>query len=141
MLRPPFLKTAFAAFTSAPLVSVHIATLLFGLAGVLGAAVGLGAVEVTFGRTFFAAVALYLVCRSLNTSVSLQLKPGSTWLLLLSGVLLAFHWVTFFASIQLSTVAIGLVTFSTCPVFVALFEPLWDIRMYSTYPPGGLKSA
>jgi len=46
-----------------------------------------------------------------------------TTLLLISGVLLAGHWTAFFASIKFSTVAIGLVTFSTCPVFVALLEP------------------
>ena len=47
-----------AQLAKAPLVSVHIATVLFGLAGVLGASVGLNAIEVTFGRTLFASLAL-----------------------------------------------------------------------------------
>ncbi len=104
-----------------PLVSVHIATLLFGLAGVLGAAVGLTAIEVTFGRTLFASIALLVVwwfsARHDGAVISV--------LVVFSGVLLAIHWVTFFASIQASTVAIGLVMFSTCPVFVALLEPVF----------------
>ena len=36
----------------------------------------------------------------------------------LMGVILAIHWSTFFKSIQLSTVAIGLLSFSTSPIFV-----------------------
>lgn len=40
------------------------------------------------------------------------------------GFLLAVHWTTFFAAIQFSNVAIGLLTFSTFPVFVSLFRPL-----------------
>ena len=39
------------------------------------------------------------------------------------GVLLAVHWVTFFHAIQLSTVAIGLLTYATFPIFTALLEP------------------
>lgn len=120
-----FVKAVNATFSSAPLLSVHFATLLFGLAGVLGAAVGLGAVEVTFGRTLFASLALLLVCRGLQVPSSLDFKSTDTWLLLFSGILLAFHWVVFFATIQISTVAIGLITFSTCPVFTALLEPLF----------------
>lgn len=117
------------------LFSVHIATFLFGLAGVLGAVIGLNAIEVTFGRTLFASVALlvvwYLTSRpsvSVKDGVTTKhpaKKPGITWLAIFSGVMLAFHWVTFFAGIQLSTVAIGLVTFSICPVFVALLEPFY----------------
>jgi drug/metabolite transporter (DMT)-like permease len=39
------------------------------------------------------------------------------------GALLAIHWISYFKSIQLSTVAIGLLTFSTFPVFVTFLEP------------------
>ena len=118
------LRRFIAALNHAPLVSVHLATLLFGLAGVLGAAVGVNAIEVTFGRTLFASLALAVVCWLAKTPLKLHIKSFDSFLLLISGVLLAFHWVVFFAGIQYSTVAIGLVTFSTCPVFVSLLEPL-----------------
>jgi len=118
------LDRVYSKVTDAPLVSVHVATMLFGLAGVLGASVGLNAIEVTFGRTLFASLALALVCRIVKAPLRLHLKSVDSRLLLFSGALLAFHWVVFFAGIQYSTVAIGLVTFSTCPVFVALLEPV-----------------
>jgi drug/metabolite transporter (DMT)-like permease len=46
------------------------------------------------------------------------------FMLALSGALLAVHWYAFFASIQASTVAIGLLAFSTFPLFVTFLEPL-----------------
>jgi drug/metabolite transporter (DMT)-like permease len=37
--------------------------------------------------------------------------------------MLAVHWVTFFHSVQISTVAVSLISFSTFPIFVAFIEP------------------
>jgi len=45
-------------------------------------------------------------------------------LMALSGLVLALHWVTFFHAIQSSTVAVGLIGFSTFPVFVTFLEPV-----------------
>lgn len=125
------LRSILAALSGAPLVSVHVATLLFGLAGVLGASVGLNAMEVTFGRTFFASIALAMVCWYLHAPLRHHFYSSDNFLLLLSGALLAIHWVMFFAAIQYSTVAIGLFTFSVCPVFVALLEPVFFKERFS----------
>ena len=57
--------------------------------------------------------------------MSLVITPPKTLLVIvISGLVLAAHWLTFFHAIQISTVAIGLVGFSTFPVFVTLLEPL-----------------
>lgn len=40
-----------------------------------------------------------------------------------SGLLLAMHWYSFFQSILVSSVAVGLLTFSTFPIFVTFLEP------------------
>ena len=42
----------------------------------------------------------------------------------LLGVVLALHWFAFFYSIQLSTVAIGVLTFSSFPIFVIFGEAM-----------------
>lgn len=111
------------------MVQVHIATFLFGLAGLFVLFTGLDAVFITFGRTLFAAIALLLIWRF----VGLNSRPVLSGWVLLSGVLLAVHWTLFFTSIQVSTVAVGLLMFSTSPIFIALLEPLFfresfDIR-------------
>jgi drug/metabolite transporter (DMT)-like permease len=43
--------------------------------------------------------------------------------MVLMGLVLAIHWITFFQAIKVSTVAVGLLTFSTFPVFVTFMEP------------------
>ena len=51
--------------------------------------------------------------------------------LLIAGAILALHWWAFLASIQLSTVAVGTLTFASFPLFVTLLEPLLFHRKLS----------
>ena len=81
-----------------------------------------GPAVITFGRTFFGALAL--LCGL--TATGKRLSPGTRKdlaILCFSGLLLAMHWYAFFQSIQVSSVAIGLLTFSTFPIFVTFMEP------------------
>lgn len=106
------------------LLSVHIAVALFGVAGVFAKLLTIEPALIVFGRTFFACVALLVVLPLVKGDM--RLKEGKDALgFLLMGTILALHWVTFFHSIQISTVAIGLLTFSTFPIFVTFFEPLF----------------
>jgi len=48
------------------------------------------------------------------------------WLwLMVSGTILGVHWIAFFEAIQVSTVAIGLLSFASYPLFTTLLEPLF----------------
>ncbi len=104
------------------LVQIHLAVLLFGFAGVLGKNIDAGPVVITFGRTSLAAAALLIGMLPAGVSLSIK-KPRDFATLLLSGMLLALHWYTFFESIRISSVAVGLITFSTFPIFVTFMEP------------------
>ena len=42
--------------------------------------------------------------------------------LVANGVVLALHWVAFFAAIQIANVAIGLLGFASFPLFVLILE-------------------
>jgi len=106
-----------------PWARLHVAVLLFGLAGLFGKAVRLPPVVLVFGRTAFAAATLFgLVWLTRRRGTDLLTPPATA--VFLSGALLAFHWVAFFQAIQVSSVAIALLTFSSFPLFVTLLEPL-----------------
>ena len=48
------------------------------------------------------------------------------WLrLVICGIILGVHWIAFFKSIQVSTVAIGLLTFASYPLFTTFLEPIF----------------
>jgi drug/metabolite transporter (DMT)-like permease len=105
------------------LVRANFATLLFGLAGVLGALSGLPAPIITFSRALFAGATLGVV--ALFTRAPLRPRSRRDLMRLITqGLLLALHWTAFFESIAVSNIAIGLLAFSCFPLFTAAFEPL-----------------
>lgn len=106
------------------LLEIHLAVLLFGLASLFGKWVALPAAIIVLGRVAFAVPALAAVLRWRGRSVRLKKKRDYLHLGLL-GLLLAIHWVTFFESVQVSTVAVCLVSYSTFPFFTVFLEPLF----------------
>ena len=106
------------------LIQIHIAVVLFGLAGLFGKWIIISPVIIVFGRVFFAS--LVLVIFLLFTKQSLNISPKKDYFLLFSlGLLLAVHWIVFFKSIQVSTVAIGLLSYSSFPIFTSFLEPIF----------------
>ena len=105
------------------ILSVNVAVLLFGLAGLFAKWIHLPAIGITFGRVFFSLIALgiYHIVRKQSFRIE---ERKDLFLLLGAGVILALHWWAFLESIQLSTVAIGTLTFSSFPLFVTFLEPL-----------------
>jgi len=104
------------------LLEIHLAVFLFGFAGLFARLVSLPSIIITFGRVFFSSVFLLVILFYLKKDIKLNQRKHYFYLAIM-GVILAIHWSTFFKSIQMSTVAIGLLTFSTFPVFVTFIEP------------------
>ena len=103
------------------LASIHIAVLLFGLAGLFAKWVDLPAVIIVLGRVIFSSLFLWFLLKIKKER--LRLLSGRDYLLMITaGIVLAVHWTTFMQSIQTSTVAIGTLTFSTFPLFVTFLE-------------------
>lgn len=106
------------------LAEIHVAVVLFGIAGLFGKWIALAPPLIVLGRVFFASIALALIL--LISKQTLLFPKKSVYFLLLSlGLLLAVHWTVFFKSIQISTVAVGLLSYSSFPVFTAFLEPLF----------------
>jgi drug/metabolite transporter (DMT)-like permease len=110
--------------TTSSLISVHLAVLLFGLAGLFGKWTHVSAEMLVLGRTFFASIFLAWLSLLFKNHLS-YVKPPFSWYVILPGLILIVHWYTFFKAIQLSTVAIGLLGYSTFPIFVYMLEILF----------------
>ncbi|MBN2035825.1 MAG: DMT family transporter [Chitinispirillaceae bacterium] len=104
---------------------LHCAVLLFGCAGLFGKFIALPAMIIVAGRTLFAALTLgaFLFVLKRNARVLPQVSGRAAPAIVLSGMVLAVHWWSFFHSIRIATVAIGLISFSTFPLFVTFLEP------------------
>jgi drug/metabolite transporter (DMT)-like permease len=104
-----------------PLVVIHGAVLLFAFSGLFAKWLSLPAEVIVFGRTLFAGLFLLLII-SIWQPKALIIKREHIKNFLLTGALLGLHWVTFFLSIQLSTVGFGLLAFATFPLFTSIIE-------------------
>ncbi len=104
------------------LLEIHLSVFFFGVSGLFGKLLSLPPMIIVLGRVFFSSIFLFLLLRCLKKEIRLKQKKHYLYLTIM-GVILAIHWCTFFKSIQVSTVAIGLLTFSTFPVFVTFLQP------------------
>lgn len=105
------------------LLMIHIAVLFFGMAGVIGRGLTIPSFAVTFGRVFFSSITLFIVIKCTNTPIKLQSR-GDFWAYIAAGIIMALHWTTFMRSVQVASVAVGTITFSTFPLFVTFIEPV-----------------
>ena len=88
------------------LLAIHFGALMFGLSGIFGKLAASTPLIITFGRAGFAVVALVLasqLLRSNSARASSRQRVG----LLLGGVLLGGHWLTFFLAVKVGGVGIA----------------------------------
>ncbi|MBO2686453.1 DMT family transporter [Shewanella algae] len=104
------------------LTELHLAVLLFGGTALFSRLIPLSALDITLLRCVIAAIVLALLVKL--SRQRLRLLRGKDYLIvLLLGVIVSLHWVTYFAAMQLSSVAIGMIAFFTYPVMTVLIEP------------------
>ena len=88
-------------------MSLHAAVALFGFAALFGKWIALPATAIVLGRTTIAAVTLAIVML-----VRREPRPSRA-AVVINGAILALHWVTFFAAVQVSSVAVGLLGYAS----------------------------
>ena len=104
------------------LTQLHIAVLLAGFTGILGALIQLNEIWLVWYRIAITVVTLLLAAGLLKQS--LRIASTSAFRLMGIGAIIALHWVFFYGSIKLSNVSIGLICFASVGLFTSLLEPL-----------------
>lgn len=105
------------------LIELHLAVLLFGGTALFSKLIPLSALDITFLRCIVAAAVLGLLVKFSRKRLTLASKQDYLVAIGL-GVIVSLHWVTYFAAMQLSSVAIGMIAFFTYPVMTVIAEPL-----------------
>jgi len=107
------------------LIKLHFAVFLFGFAALFGKLLTFSPLVIVFGRTFFAVLAMAVFM--IITKKKFKLDSFKDYLnIAFVGCMFALHWYAFFKSIQVSTVAVAVLTFSTFPIFVTFMEPYFS---------------
>ncbi|MBR3286133.1 MAG: EamA family transporter [Bacteroidales bacterium] len=111
------------------LLLLHLAVLLAGGTGLFGRLISLSGLPLVCYR-----VMVSIVCMTLFMFFTGKLKriPRSSVLMIAGcGVLLAIHWVFFYASIQASNVSVGVTCIATSCFFTTLFLPIVNRSRFS----------
>ena len=118
------LDTSPATSPRRALIIAHVAAVLFGMTGILGALIHFAPTTITAGRAGFAAVSLLVLALLQRRPVVRALSARHIRVLLASGIFLAVHWVTFFLAVKVGGVAVATLGFASFPAFIALLDVL-----------------
>ena len=104
-------------------LAIHLVAICFGTCGILGELIQADATIITWGRSLFAVISLAVFSRVAGVGRSAGVGIASRWrALLLSGAMLAVHWVTFFVSVKVGGIAVATLGFASFPAFITVVE-------------------
>ena len=106
------------------LTYLHIAALLWGFSGVIGALTTVDSSVIACGRSILALIAVIAWFGIPKVKASIDLPPRVLFLLMLAGGLLGIHWIFFYLSITRGSVAIALATYAASIALIACAEVL-----------------
>lgn len=107
------------------LISLHLTVILLGGTALFSRLVPLSASDITLVRSIFAFIALFAFLKLAQQKITLNSKKDYGVALGL-GVLMALHWVTYFAAMQFAGVSVGMIALFTFPVITVLIEPFFE---------------
>jgi drug/metabolite transporter (DMT)-like permease len=110
---------------------LHFIVFVWGFTAVLGKLITIDALPLVWYRMLMASLIIiaYILIRRFPLRVPLKTLVT----LIVAGIVVALHWVTFFMAIKVSNVSIALATMSTGAFFTALIEPFWYGRKMVGY--------
>ena len=110
---------------------LHFLVFIAGFTAILGELITIQAIPLVWYRMTIAGILMFIFLRykRINLSIPLNVKIR----FFLAGVVIALHWITFFAAINTSNISITLAMFSTGAFFASLIEPLFYRRRIISY--------
>lgn len=101
---------------------LHILVLIAGFTAILGELITITAIPLVWFRMVIASVLMFLYIKI--AKIKLKVKRKSIVKLSIAGIIIAAHWITFFAAIDAANVSIALSMFSTGAFFASIIEPI-----------------
>ncbi|MDK2840683.1 MAG: hypothetical protein PWQ17_188 [Anaerophaga sp.] len=107
--------------TTKNLLKLHLVVFIYGFTAILGKLITLDAIQLVWYRMLIAFLALgfLLLIRGRRMAVSRATFFRLTGI----GFIVAFHWITFFHAIKISTISVALGCLASTTLFTSLLEP------------------
>ena len=112
-------------------IHLHVIVFIWGFTAVLGKLISLEALDLVWYRMLFASIIMTFVVliNKINLKVPFTVFIG----FVVSGVIIALHWLTFYQAIKVSNVSITLACLSTGAFFASILEPIFYNRKIIWY--------
>jgi drug/metabolite transporter (DMT)-like permease len=110
---------------------LHLIVFIWGFTAILGKLISLEALDLVWYRMLFAVI--IIVIYILLSKQSFKVPIRIFWGFMLSGVIIAVHWFTFYEAIKVSNISITLACLSTGAFFASLLEPIFYKRKIIWY--------
>lgn len=105
---------------------MHFVIFLWGFTAILGHLISIEAIPLVWHRMWIASLFIFLfLVFTKRTDFKIDKKA---WKIILAGLIIAVHWITFFHAIKISNVSVTLACLSTGAFFGSLIEPLANKR-------------
>ena len=105
--------------------SLHLTVVLLGATALFSKIIPLSATDITFGRAVVACLMLFMIIKISGGRI--RLSCAKDYLVAITlGILMAAHWVSYFAAMQYSSVSVGMIALFTFPVITVLLEPFFE---------------
>ena len=101
---------------------LHFIVFIWGFTAILGKLITVNAVPLVWYRMLLASILIIFYFLLRKKSFLVDRKSGLKFVV--SGILIALHWITFFKAIKISNVSVALVTMST-GAFYLFVEPFF----------------
>ena len=105
---------------------LHLIVFIWGFTAILGALISIDAIPLVWYRMTLAV--LFIIIYFLIKKKSFRIDTKSLFKFLITGVIIALHWIFFFKAIKVSNISFALVTMSTGAFFVSFIEPIFFKR-------------
>jgi drug/metabolite transporter (DMT)-like permease len=110
---------------------LHFLVLIWGFTAILGLLITIPPVEIVLLRTLMAAIGLAVVLRW--KKLPFRIGRRNIVLIFATGLLIAAHWILFFASARISNASVCLAGLATTSFWTSLFEPIANKRRIKAY--------
>ena len=110
---------------------LHFLVFIAGFTAILGELITIQAIPLVWYRMTIAGILMFIFLRYKRIKLSIPLNVKIRFFL--AGVVIALHWITFFAAIKTSNISVTLAMFSTGAFFASFIEPLFYRRRIISY--------
>ncbi len=101
---------------------MHFIIFIWGFTAILGLLITIPSVEIVFYRTAIASAALGIMLKVQGKPLDLGMNRIIRYMI--TGVIIAAHWILFFGSARVSTASVCLAGMATCSLWTSFLEPL-----------------